>query len=675
MAATVEERYLRVFCPTHKISVFVVGTGTILCESGGHALAQNFPHEEFWEYCCDCQHYWPSQITSAGQGREQCPVCERKIARRYLCDQCKLLSVESDETVRRKSYNISQSGAVEPSCPGCMKRARAKLRNHSCDEVALDFTTARETCPFCEETISDPPSFPASVADCLSQLKKQKVQLEFNALKQVLVPAEEGEYVLLPSGNGNNLSIVIPSAARFQTKQAYYAYYEGFYACEDVNAGEVWVIYPAVVDKTEEGWKLRDAGRLEIRREKGASTEKVEAETARLDAPPLCPDCGEALRPGAEFCGGCGRKIEPSGFAGTDLNADAAMLCPQCGTPRKPEYVFCKRCAYRFLPASSGSTENTDAASVSGYTSENDVGTGGLLAESQTTSAAPRSYTGLIVAVVALVALIGLVGLISLSNSGLSVESKLDKAITDGNLFSPSGESAYDLYHQLKSSGARPATLARFEQRLMPLLTTGPQGILDDIAKPELNKDFSAAEMQDAAKRLSWASEIKSNDSSLAARAAYCDGRAAYLNKDKDAAIQAWKRAMNLDTSWALPLNHIGLVYNERKDYYGARPFLTEAIKREPRWAVPYNNLGTSYFFTKDYEQAESYYKQARDLAPKWARPHAWLGELAAKRGDYCTAAEELQKVVDLGSGGNTSINLDTIQKRLSEAQSKCGAD
>jgi hypothetical protein len=39
-----------------------------------------------------------------------------------------------------------------------------------------------------------------------------------------------------------------------------------------------------------------------------------------------------------------------------------------------------------------------------------------------------------------------------------------------------------------------------------------------------------------------------------------------------------------------MPLNGIGLIHTERKNYPTARSFFLAAIRREPQLALPYNN-------------------------------------------------------------------------------------
>jgi tetratricopeptide (TPR) repeat protein len=343
-------------------------------------------------------------------------------------------------------------------------------------------------------------------------------------------------------------------------------------------------------------------------------------------------------------------------------NWHAQIVCPKCATPGKADQIFCQNCGSRLGIEDQDSHHSEE---VQPEPRDEDK------AATRSAPISSRTYLkgGIVVALIVVAVLI--VG-VAITLSGLnSVERRLDNAIAKGSLLAPPGESAYDLYHQLKRDGASATTLARYEAKLLPLLTTHPRQMLADITDPERNSEPSSTQWDEAAKLLAWANEIRPQDTSLAARAAYCTGRVSYLNKNKDDALRDWKRASDLDRTWALPENHIGLVYNERHEYGAARSFLTEAIRREPQWAVPYNNLGTSFYFEKNYGQAESYYEQARDRAPRWARPHAWLGDLATRRGDYSRAIQEFETVLNLASAENSSIKLDEIRKKLEEVRQK----
>jgi hypothetical protein len=165
------ERLIRAYCPTHKTGTTAPAAPVVLCESGDHALSQNFPNAEFWEYCCDCQSFCPSEIATSGEAQENCMVCGRRLARRFLCDHCQVISIESDEvSKRRKPYVVNGTGAVEPECPGCLRAdgPPVRARAHACRAVNATISTPREVCPFCNEPVSPRPAPVAAVTTPLA---------------------------------------------------------------------------------------------------------------------------------------------------------------------------------------------------------------------------------------------------------------------------------------------------------------------------------------------------------------------------------------------------------------------------------------------------------------------------------------------------------------------------
>jgi tetratricopeptide (TPR) repeat protein len=275
-----------------------------------------------------------------------------------------------------------------------------------------------------------------------------------------------------------------------------------------------------------------------------------------------------------------------------------------------------------------------------------------------------------VIAVAVVLLLGGAVTLYFFRYGNSALEKKLDAAITRGDLFEPEEESAYDLYQQLKRNGADAKTLARFEDRLIPQITTQPLKLISDFANPT-NAEPSLTDWQTALKPMQWAVEMRPNDKGLNARAKYLEGRIAFISNKKDQALELWKKASDLDGGWAMPSNGVGVIYNEKKSFEMARKYLFEAVRREATWAVPYNSIGTSYFFEKRYDDAETYYTKASERAPTWARPHVWLGDIAMRRSDFMKAADEYQKALDLAQIGKTALDLNDVKKRLDRAKKK----
>lgn len=662
-----EERILNIYCPTHKIGFPAAADAAILCENGGHALAQDFPAGEDWEYCCDCQTFWPAG--AGAKGRERCPVCERTIDRRYLCDSCRVLSYESREAGRRRPYAIGAQGAITPACPGCLAPPLSTPRAHQCDETQTSFFTARSVCPFCDDPVGDPPSFPSSAADCLGKVTRKGIEATFDVKKKLLVSAPGGEFVLVPGGSAAP-PIAVPRLTRFATRQDYFAYqdfYDGTAA-----AGEVWIVHPAVVDKTDEGWLLRERGRFDIRPEEPSP--QAAPVTTPLTEPLPTPQQPQTA---------------PAGVG--------LQHCPRCGTPGAADNLFCSLCGYNFAAGPYASAQPTapypphagaayvppapyytEAAHVAPPLDADAVDTlplSGAGEPDEPTVVVPRTSSGrrvgAVVAVLLLAAVLAVVAAVALRR-GVSLEEKMDRAIASGRLFTPSGDSAYDYYQQLKSQGASPAVLSRFGGRLFPLLTSGPKQLLVDFAQPG-TEEPSLTQWEDARRQLAWATELKPEDAAVAARAEYCRGRIAYLNDRKGEALESWKKASQLDPTWALATNGVGLIHNERKEYDKARPYLREAISREPNWAIPYNNLGTSYYYQQRYDEAETYYLKAVERAQNWGRPHAWLGDIAKYRRDYDRAVREYEIVLDPSTIGTSRMDLGLIRQRLEEVRQLAG--
>jgi hypothetical protein len=114
--------------------------------------------------------------------------------------------------------------------------------------------------------------------------------------------------------------------------------------------------------------------------------------------------------------------------------------------------------------------------------------------------------------------------------SGNSVEGKLDNAITKRNLFGSSSDNAYALYYQLKNSGASEETMKHYREKLTPVLTAHGEQLMNGLMQLGYDEP-DASEWQDAAKNLDWAAELNPGNGSMAARAAYCNGRVAFLQK------------------------------------------------------------------------------------------------------------------------------------------------
>jgi tetratricopeptide (TPR) repeat protein len=658
MAATAESvtgRTIRVYCVTHKVGFDAQSNRAVLCASGNHALANGFPDDSFWEYCCDCQHCWLVDTAKNEAASNECPACERQIVRRYVCSGCNVSSIESNEPGRRKLFSLS-NGIPSPTCPGCLEKPSSVALEHECQDFGASFLTNFSTCPFCDDALEAPPEFPCKVSECLSNLKVPPTMLRFDVQANMLKASPTGDYVLIPRVPGINVPAVIPNAQRFESKRDYYDTYYELFNCDNPSAGEVIVLRPATVEKHDSGWQVKETGAIEIKGDIGPPL--------AVTAPPMvvCGNCGTAGNTSQEFCGRCGVALTPS-FTIRGQRENSGQPAPtvhRASTSYPGSFVPPQEVAGGFgAVVTNPALDNLDSTYAAAAPPATTTAT--------TTSIAPKIVLGVVAGVFLLVSVIA----ISLSGGGNTVEKQLDEAITKGSLFPPPTQNARDLYTQLKNGGASEETLRRYRERLVPLLTSNPNQLLN--ALPTVGSDEpSIDQWQEAARNLNWAAELQASDNKLKARAAYCEGRAAFIQSNKsDAAVQSWTSAANLDKAWALPINGIGLVYQSRKDYATSRSYFLRAMNLDPNWAHPYENLGNNYYYEKDYATARNYYQKALEKASDWAKPHWHLGQVAMQFNDYPTAVNEFQAALSPSAKGLKRNEADSIQKDLDRAQQK----
>ncbi len=112
-----------------------------------HLSIEGFPYEDYTKYCCRCAVYWKDE-----GGEAQCLRGKHQITRRYLCDVCKVMSLDTDDRTGKKFF-ISDDSLPNPSCPGCRLRAKSLLSLHECKDLLVSFWTAHTKCLFCKREI------------------------------------------------------------------------------------------------------------------------------------------------------------------------------------------------------------------------------------------------------------------------------------------------------------------------------------------------------------------------------------------------------------------------------------------------------------------------------------------------------------------------------------------
>jgi tetratricopeptide (TPR) repeat protein len=246
---------------------------------------------------------------------------------------------------------------------------------------------------------------------------------------------------------------------------------------------------------------------------------------------------------------------------------------------------------------------------------------------------------------------------------------KMESAIAKGQLVKPQGASAYDYYQRLKSQGLGGSDLAAVSGKLLPALLSASQKLLQEAYQPG-GRTLSDAEWKETLLLVEWAGELKPQDKSLAAKVDYCKGQVAYLRGDEEEATKLWRRAVELDTGWALPSHSLSLLYHRAGKYTLERGCLVEASRRDPDWAIPYANMGDWFAKVKrDSASAESFYRKAAERAPRWATPHAALADLAMRKRDYNTAIRELELALNTSADVSADVDLEKLKRDLAYAR------
>lgn len=239
--------------------------------------------------------------------------------------------------------------------------------------------------------------------------------------------------------------------------------------------------------------------------------------------------------------------------------------------------------------------------------------------------------------------------------------------IKKGNLVKPEGSSAYDLY--LKDA-ARLSANDKAEIAIEAIPTLEKRG--DEIMAAQKQPAYeSEAEMAEAARLYSWSNELRPK-AAYESRKLFSEGRLAFSKKDYTKAMAAYKRSIDLDSSWPLALNGMGRVYVNMNDYYNARQYYTRATQADPRWISPWMNLGVLTLGRKDYSAAEDSMRHALEIDPQKASAHDLLAQVYEKTDRGCDAVREYRLALDYASNSTASgFNAEATRARLERSAAK----
>jgi tetratricopeptide (TPR) repeat protein len=116
-------------------------------------------------------------------------------------------------------------------------------------------------------------------------------------------------------------------------------------------------------------------------------------------------------------------------------------------------------------------------------------------------------------------------------------------------------------------------------------------------------------------------------------------------------ALEAYRRVVALDPSYAAAWNNLGLLLHRMGQYDEARRAYTTALEQDPQCAEAAYNLGSLDEDCGDVEQAIAHYRRALRLTPDYGDAHFNLAAALARAGRNSEAVQHWQRYLELDSG------------------------
>jgi tetratricopeptide (TPR) repeat protein len=376
----------------------------------------------------------------------------------------------------------------------------------------------------------------------------------------------------------------------------------------------------------------------------------------------ICIRCGNTIERGMQFCSECGTSVQTM--------VPPRTVNPPIGSPTRPIYPDYGQ---TFPPPQMAGNPQPPPPNLSNSLPPTQIMSNPLaLGYPPVSTPAPKRGANALIVLISFIALIAIAAAIyfALSSSPASkLASALRNAVSNNQLVTLSGNDAFTYYMQLRSLDPAHSALKEVgPQVLSPLKDAG-----EEVFRKKTVVNAERDTLQDWLKAQNiyeWAHDIVPGDQQVEARWRFAQGEVAKQQSRKDEAERSFQSAAQVNNSWALPPNSLGLLRSENKRWGEAIPYFQKAVDLQPNWEVPYNNLGTAYLYLKDYNAARTWYEKALEKNPNWARPHYWLGSVYEQLNDKAQAIAEYERALTLGRD-NLPLDSYKVQEKIDKLRSK----
>ena len=389
----------------------------------------------------------------------------------------------------------------------------------------------------------------------------------------------------------------------------------------------------------------------------------------------LCSNCGTPVGVSKQFCGKCGLNLSSMPFPGintvpdltaseastakvpsTPVLSQAAAVVPikpemhvdetaQIGAPTPVPIIAGSVVPAEFLGVDARAVEDARTwESVTGNESNvvpisRSRSMEGITASEEAPGVATeRKHASPLVIIGACVVAVALGGVL-LWYFGLSAEARISGAVNRGDLVTPVGKSAYDLYQSSKSdlgASARERIRAKAVGKVLHAAN-------NMVQRRTQGESMLQSEVDQLVRLYSWAADLAPEDQRALAGQNYAEGLASNILGKPKAALPLLLRSTDYDPNWAPAFNELGKTYVKLNDHSHAAEAYRKAIAIDPTWVFPQLNIGGVYLHDKQWDLAEQSYLRAIQLDTTLATPWYFLAQVyeAEKRsGDAVNAYE-----------------------------------
>lgn len=604
---TPDQRRLEFFCLVHEEICYATrAQPRIVCDQG-HVLSDDFQQDK-WEYCsgCECFFAWDQHEPARGK----CPRCGRQFAARYLCQQCSTLCTE---TAMPSQHSLSFVSGAPQACPSCLTKPAAMLTEHQCRQLRATFCTARAECPLCAEMIIPKTRFEFRSESYLKKplreyirgINGQAIRASLASTQPPLLTENSNGAFWLTKHSAENFFTVFPTVERMSDPQDFVSL-QPLFNGHNPEAGELWIAAPAVA-------YFNQARRCWVMTQKGELHVRSEAPIGlplrEIVLPPTKP--APLPLPVFEQPLPVGK---PVGGPKMERQVETELVPPS--KPLAPDSGSNKKWA---LPA----------------------------------------FAALIIGLL----IIGYYLLFA------SPKRQIISKVKQGQIVTPAGSSAYDIF---LSNNLSETDRAEIRREVVPILESNGNEVIRRLVSDGYSP--SVSDCDNTAKIYVWLDAL-SPQNSYKARKFYFQGRSAFDRRDLSGAENEFRQALNLEPTWALLVNHLGRVFVQRRDYLSAQGWYQKAADLDSGWIVPKINLCVMAVENlRNYPLGEQACRAVLQLDPNKASGHYFLGRSLEEQHRNCDALREFRTAIEKASGTTSpGFNVNTLSQRLSRLVNQCG--